>query len=303
MELRQSDYENYDYRDFWQDNQRLYEDTSERIALRKMLAPIRDRSGIFADIGCGYGRLFAEYQDFHTILLLDYSMKNLKIAKAHIRKYLHDKKKLSSVHFIAADALSLPLRADIVDVLLTVRVVHHLANPQLYFDQAHRVLKRDGTFVLEFANKRNTKNIFRSMAGKMDTSPFNLKPSRVGDTILNYHPAYILDMLQKKNFVLQKRLSVSNFRLQLAKKIIPFKVLLFLENLYQKGFSFLSLGPSIFLRTQLLKKQPPVQVSSLEHILVCPQCPQDTLKIEDHQAICNGCGRQYPRQQGIFDFK
>ncbi|MGM0366427.1 MAG: methyltransferase domain-containing protein [Actinomycetota bacterium] len=305
MEVRQSDYENYDYRQFWEDDRRLYEDMSERIALKKMLAPIKHRSGVFADVGCGYGRLFNEYKDFGTILLLDYSMKNLKVAKDNIGKYLGPgHRKLSSVHFIAADALKLPIRSDMVDVLMTVRVVHHLSSPQFYFDQVYRVLKGGGTYILEFANKRNAKNILRGLVGRMDTSPYSLTPSRVGETILNYHPAYILGMLAQREFKVLKMLSVSNFRLQAVKKIVPLKALLALENFYQNVFSLLNFGPSIFLKAELLKKPKNyVRPEGIEDILACPQCSQPELNLEPDRVRCTVCGREYPVKGGIFNFK
>jgi len=305
LEIRCSDYENYDYREFWKDDQRLYEDLSERIALRKLLAPVKDRSGVFADIGCGYGRLFSQYKDFGTIILVDYSMNNLRVARDNIGKYLGpEHKKLSSVHFIAADALKLPIRTDVVDVLLTVRVVHHLPNPQLYFDQVSRVLKGGGTYILEFANKRNTKNILRNMAGRMDTSPFNLVPSRVGDTILNYHPAHILGMLGQREFRVIKLLSVSNFRLQLIKKMVPTRALLFLENFYQNVFSFLSFGPSIFLKAKLLKEPGNyARADKIENILACPDCGEGGLVVGKDKVSCRACSREFKVEDGIFNFK
>ncbi len=305
MELRRSDYENYDYRQFWKDDQRLYEDRCERMALRKLLSPIGGQRGIFADIGCGYGRLFAEYKGFGTILMLDYSMKNLRTAKSNIEKYLGpDKQRLSSVYFIAADALKLPLATDSVDVLLTVRVVHHLSNPQFYFDQVRRVTKGGGTFIMEFANKRNTKNILRSLVGKMDTSPFNLLPSRVGDTILNYHPKHLLAMLAERNFGICKLLSVSNFRIQLVKKALPLKFLLSLENMYQNVFSFLSLGPSIFIKAELPKQvSDSMKASKIEDILACPNCAGAKLNLAPQEAACTKCGKRYRVEEGIFNFK
>ncbi len=303
--LRRSDYENYDYQDFWKDEKRLYEDMSERIALRKMLAPLQDRSGVFADIGCGYGRLFTEYRDFKTILLVDYSMKNLRTAKKNIKKYLGaDQMQGSSIHFIAADASRLPFRSDIIDVLLTVRMVHHLSDPRLYFDQVQRVLKDGGTYILEFANKRNTKNILRSMVGRMDTSPFNLTPSRIGDTIQNYHPSYILGMLTERNFNLKWILSVSNFRLPLLKKILPLKTILVLEDIYQRFLSSLSLGPSLFLKTNLEKKSSvQEQGDEIGNILACPKCFKSCLIIHDDRVTCRTCKVDYSIDEGIFDFK
>jgi len=56
--IRQSDYENYDYRQFWQDSKRDYEDKSERLAVRKLFKSIDTEGKIFIDLGCGFARLF-----------------------------------------------------------------------------------------------------------------------------------------------------------------------------------------------------------------------------------------------------
>ncbi len=57
MGIRQSDYENYDYRQFWEEDKRLYEDGSERIAIRKFLKGGQRKNKLLVDLGCGYGRL------------------------------------------------------------------------------------------------------------------------------------------------------------------------------------------------------------------------------------------------------
>ncbi len=75
--IRKSDYENYDYREFWEDGSRLYEDSSERLAIRKLLRSVDKQGRTCIDLGCGYGRLFNEYMDLNNIILVDYSLKNL----------------------------------------------------------------------------------------------------------------------------------------------------------------------------------------------------------------------------------
>ncbi|MFO7929053.1 MAG: methyltransferase domain-containing protein [Candidatus Humimicrobiaceae bacterium] len=304
MVIRKSDYENYDYREFWKNEKRKYEDSSERIALRKLLLPIKNNGKLFVDIGCGYGRLFNEYKYFEKIILIDYSLKNLKNARRHISRYLEfDREKLQNIHFIVADATNLPLKANVADVVLTVRVVHHINNVEKYFNEISRIIKSGGTIILEFANKRNTKNILRTLVGRMDTSAFNLEPSQVGETILNYHPEYIYNFLKEREFGVEKVISVSNLRLPIIKKIVSHKILVFFENIFQYLFSFLSLGPSIFLKAKCRHgNQKSARGNKISEILICPNCGS-SLSIEKNKIICSGCGKVFQKEEGIFNLK
>lgn len=319
MAIRRSDYENYDYRDFWKNDKRLYEDRSERIAIRRFLSRLEEYDRVFFDIGCGYGRLFGEYMNFNTIILIDYSLRNLKNARDRIKKFLKsDNKKFNTVYFVAADASNLPIKTACADIVLTVRVVHHLDYPEKYFDEVTRILKKGGLYILEFANKRNLKNILRYIAGKMDTSPFNLIPSQVGETILNYHPKYITEMLTSRGFSIKKLISASNFRLEFLKRYLSINLLLFLEKMYQRFFSFTALGPSIFLEsildkkinnkclTDFNKKIKKINRDSkikIEDILICPYCKEDVLIFHRHSTVCRKCERRFPIEEGIYNFK
>ncbi len=311
MNLRKTDYENYDYSKFWENNKRLYEDKSERLALRKLLTGENGKNKLFFDIGCGYGRLFNEYMDFETIILIDYSLNNLKNARSRIEKFLkNNPQRMSSVYFIASDAACLPIKSDSADVILTVRVVHHLEDPRKYFDEVIRILKNRGLFLLEFANKRNLKNILRFFIGKMDTSPFNLRPSQVGETILNFHPRYISNLLDKRNCLVGKSISVSNFRLNFLKKFPGTKTLIFFEKIYQKFFPFMSLGPSVFLKCTLNKSESKESEDvymnrkiNLEDILICTSCRKAALIFDENRIECKNCGRAFVKENGIYNFK
>jgi ubiquinone/menaquinone biosynthesis C-methylase UbiE len=308
VNFRKSDYESYDYSKFWEDDRRLYEDRAERLALRRLLAGIEGENKLFFDIGCGYGRLFNEYKDFGTIVLIDYSLNNLKNARNRIERFLkNNPEKLLSIHFIAADATSLPIKSSCADVILTVRVVHHLDNPEKYFNEVARVLKHGGLYFLEFANKRNLKNILRSFAGRMDTSPFNLMPSQIGETILNFHPKYITSLLEKRNFTIRKSVSVSNFRLGLLKRFPGTKTLIFLEKIYQKFFSFTLLGPSIFLKS-ILNKSVSESIGrdrkmNFEDFLICTSCGDVDLIFNEDVIKCRNCGNTFIKENGIYNFK
>ncbi len=254
MPIRKSDYESYDYQEFWEDDKRYYEDQSERMALRSMLKGVDPSNKLFIDIGCGYARLFNEYSKFQKVVLIDYSMKNLRNARDRISRFFSDNpEKLLNVLFVSADATAIPIRDDSADTVLTVRVVHHLDRPEKYFDEVKRILKVGSLYLFEFANKRNLKNILRFMIGKMDTSPFGPAPSQIGETIRNYHPKEIYRKLGERNIRIERIISVSNFRLGILKKIFGNKLLLFFENIYQKIFSFITWGPSIFIKGYLIK--------------------------------------------------
>ena len=136
MPLRRSDYENYDYQEFWEDDKRFYEDRSERMALRKLFRGEDSSGRVFIDIGCGYGRLFNEYSGFSRIVMVDYSLNNLKNARMRVNNFLAGYRgRIPKVLYIAADATRLPFRDASADALLTVRVIHHLEYPDKYFDE------------------------------------------------------------------------------------------------------------------------------------------------------------------------
>jgi len=323
LSIRKSDYENYDYQQFWEGNKRLYEDYSERIALRRLLRGEETRDRLFLDIGCGYGRLFNEYRHFSRIVLVDYSMTNLANARMRINKFLSDTAgNIPRVLYVAADAARLPFRAEVADIILTVRMVHHLEYPEKYFDQVRRILKKEGLYILEFANKRNTKNILRFFIGKIDISPFNKIPSQVGETIKNYHPAYINDQLSSRGIIVEKSVSVSNFRLGLLKKVPGTNVLALLENLYQRFLPFIALGPSIFIKgikedpqrhhkasigirqsTHTKKNNFINRLSDFTDIIICPGCGNTNFRPGQEMIECSNCGRSFSIKKGIIDFR
>jgi ubiquinone/menaquinone biosynthesis C-methylase UbiE len=342
LPIRKSDYENYDYREFWEDDKRYYEDQSERIALRSMLKGVDPSNKLLIDIGCGYARLFNEYSKFQRVVLIDYSIKNLRNARERVSRFLSDDpEKLSNILFVSADATSIPIRDDSASTVLTVRVVHHLDRPEKYFDEVKRVLRVGGLYLFEFANKRNLKNILRFIIGKMDTSPFGPVPSQIGETIRNYHPKEIYKKLKQRDIRIERIISVSNFRLGILKKIFGNRLLLFFENIYQNAFSFITWGPSIFIkgylmesgnqsssdgdkrsfqdtgrqaspdngntdskeREQFFKDLLGQNLASFSDILICPSCHSKNLTLSGDKMKCGECKHQFLVDGNILDLK
>ncbi|MCE5329779.1 class I SAM-dependent methyltransferase [bacterium] len=319
MELRKSDYESYDYRKFWQDNKRGYEDFSERKAIRKLLKNF-EKKGTIADIGCGFGRLFNEYNDFDRVIMLDYSVNNLKNAREVINDFFFKNKsakKPNSLYFIAADAERIPIKNDVLDMVISVRLMHHLNSPERFINEVQRILKEDGCFILEFANKRNLKNILKFFLGRTKKSPFSSEPLYIGETIRDYHPKIILRYIKSSGLKLIKLLSVSNFRISFLKTKLKPCILTKLESISQVLFSSLKLGPSIFVKS--VKKSSNLFTESIDYvknngsedfldiseILVCPACGSsgNCLIISGEVISCGSCGKKFKNFDGIYDLR
>ena len=186
-------------------------------------------------------------------------------------------------------------------------------------------LKPGGYFLLEFANKRNLKNILKFMFGKLSQSPFDSQPLQIGETILNYHPKFIKSLLKQTGFKILKQISASNYRLGFLKRHINLKVLLLFENIYQDIFSFFDTGPSIFLKTVKAGSEETYRVKTgllqagtviadsiqtikdfedFKTILCCPACRERNLQIDSvGKVFCNSCKREFYTDEGIYVFK
>jgi len=247
-------YDSFDYPEFWKG--REYEDRAERIALEKLLSKIPQK-GSLIDIGGGFGRLAQIYApEFKKCLLVDPSEKHLNLGQKNLKNF-------KNLQFKKGIGENLPVKDATFDVVLMVRVVHHLPDPEKTFREASRVLKPSGYFVLEFANKihflarlraflKGNFNFASNLQSLDQRSPASLASGTI--PLFNHHPKFILERLEKANFQIISLLSVSNFRHPILKKIIPLPILVFLEkyfSLFVSHFSFLSyFGPSIFILCQ-----------------------------------------------------
>jgi len=242
----------FNYRQFWATRQ--YEDQAERSALKKLLVLIKSKKiKNLIDIGAGFGRLTPVYTPlFQSCLLVEPSEKLLAEAKKINRRY-------DNLSFKESYVEKLPVEDNSFDVALMVRVAHHLPDLEKMITEVKRILKPEGYFIMEFANKMHFKNrlealikfnfiFFRSHL------PENLKTKRNATPFFNYHPNQIKTLLLSHDFKIIKSISVSNFRHPWLKKLIPLKLLLKMENLRQEIslHQNLYLGPSIFV---LAKKE------------------------------------------------
>lgn len=248
-------YDTYDYPAYWDD--REYEHKAEYFAIKTLLDKIPNIKTII-EIGAGYGRLFSSFSyRAKKIILSDPSASSLSLARKKIR---NNKKAV----FIQAglENLSTKLRGGTADLVIMVRVLHHIKDTQEAFKIVAKLLKDNGYFILEFANKGHIKATLRefykgNLTFPLDISPIDksCKKSRKNKCLpfINYHPDAIIEQLKNAGFTIIKKLSVSNIRSTFLKKIVATSTLIDIEKALQKPLSYINFGPSIFI---LAKKHP-----------------------------------------------
>lgn len=245
-----SPYDLYDYVSYWKG--RTYEDNAERIALEQFLEKIFSRESL-VDIGGGFGRLCNTYSPlFKECLIVDPSQKNLVEGEKLFKNFINVKFKKDSLP-------NLDLKNDSFGTVLMIRVAHHISELLPSFKEINRILKSKGFLVLEFANKMHFVSKIKALFTLnfkyfSDTAPVekrslsSIKQRKI--TFVNHHPKKIIEDLKNSGFEIMEVLSVSNFRSSILKKILPQKLLLYLEKISQKPFSKIYFGPSIFVLAQ-----------------------------------------------------
>lgn len=285
------DYEGSSYRtDFWEGQGREYEDLAERIALRRLL-PSSGRRII--DIGAGFGRLADLYTEYDHVILLDYSLSQLEYARQRLGT--------DRFTYIAADIYRLPLRDNVVDTAVMVRVMHHLVNVSNALHQLYRILVPGGAMILEYANKRHFKNILRRALGR-SPNPFEEQPYEFAPLHYDFHPRWTQRQLVGAGFVPQRQLSVSLLRSGLLKRQVKATTLAMIDGWQQKLFAPLAIAPSMFVRSAINKEGQAIPPTRND-LFCCPDCGSCTLNEMNQVLHCAQCGRDWPITNGIYVFK
>jgi ubiquinone/menaquinone biosynthesis C-methylase UbiE len=285
------DYEGSDYQErFWDCGQREYEDQVENIAIRRLIPASGE---CLLDVGAGAGRNVPRYGGFERIVLLDYARSQLESARG----------RLGSSHryiYVAADAYHLPFAPGAFDAATMIRTLHHIVDPLDALRQVRSVLSKGGTFILEFANKRNLKAIGRWMFGRQAWNPFRLEPVEFAPLNFDFHPYAVRSWLQEAGFRMEKQLTVSHFRLRLVKRLVPLRVLVGLDALFQWTGRWWQLTPSVFTKSIAIGEDKGLAGDKFWR---CPIC--GTLELDQSRdgLRCQVCGRTWQLKDGIYDFR
>ena len=293
------DYEGSQYEtDFWIGRGREYEDAVERIALRSLIPPKGRR---IAEIGAAFGRLVELYQGYDQIILLDYSRSQLQTAAKRLG---HDPRYV----FVAGNVYSLPLADGVLDTLVMVRVMHHLAEVNRALAELRRVTHAQSTTVVEYANKRNLKALFRWWSGKQDWSPHSPDPVEFVKLNFDFHPAWMDQQFAGAGFSVQESLAVSHFRLGLLKRVVPTNLLAGIDSLLFRAGNRYPVSPSVFVRMNAQNMSNsttlPTQSMDIGALFRCPACGSAGLqRTQEDIFLCSTCNNRYAKKLGVWDFK
>lgn len=292
------DYEGSDYqRSFWDTGGREYEDRTEAIALRRLLPKQGD---LLLELGAGAGRNTPRYLGFDQIILLDYSRTQLEQAQQRLGKS-------DQYVYVAADVYRLPFIDGLFDAATMIRVLHHMADAPKALEQVKNVMRSDGVFILEYANKLNLKAIFRYWLGQQQWSPFTHEPVEFVKLNFDFHPNAIRNWLENLGFRVEKTLTLSYFRVGLLKRLVPTSVLVSLDSLLQWTGTWWQLSPSVFVKAKSVGRNGiPPSVYRQDTILSyfkCPDCGHSPLTDKTTYLECSGCGKKWGVKDEIYDFR
>jgi ubiquinone/menaquinone biosynthesis C-methylase UbiE len=284
-------YDGSDYQEtFWEHGGRAYEDQVEAVALRRLL-PATGK--LLLEIGAGAGRNTPRYQGHEQVVLLDYAITQLQQAQQRLgnsKGYI----------YVAADAYHLPFVPGLFDTATMIRTLHHIADVPRVFQQVRRVLRPQAVFVLEFANKQNLKAVLRYLFHRQSWSPFSLQQVELATLNFDFHPRQVQDWLKDQGFRIERKLTVSHFRLGLFKRWVPLKLLVGMDSLVQLTGNWWQFSPSVFVRSKAVGDTPVAPAGMFFRCLNCGAYPLN----ETPSALqCLSCGCKWPVEGGIYNFR
>jgi SAM-dependent methyltransferase len=241
----------FDYRDYWKG--REYEHLSEKMALEKLFKEIgKDklaRANVL-EIGAGFGRVSKFYLNkVKRAFLLEPSEKLIKQGEEYL-------KNCTNYTYIKTDTSGIANLNEKFDLVIMVRVLHHIDDSNRLFRDISRSLFPQGYFILEVPNKKNFKyivsNILRlNLSALFDDSRMDIRSREKKNnkfiSFYNYSYSQIAQELKSNNFKIVKKLSVSNFRLRSLKRLLPLPILLKIESSMQIILSRFNFAPSLFV--------------------------------------------------------
>ena len=245
------------------------------------------------ELGAGAGRNTPRYQGYERIVVLDYSRSQLERAQQALGQS-------QRFVYVAADIYHLPFVDGLFDGATMIRTLHHMAEAAQALAQVRRVLQKDACFILEFANKQNIKAILRWAMHRQYWNPFSPEPVEFVALNYDFHPATVRAWLKQNDFVIERQLTVSHYRIGFFKTYFPVKLLVWMDSLAQLTGDMWQLSPSVFVRTHAAGESiPPAEIGTFFR---CPSCAT-ALPDTPPQITCPTCARVYSVEGGIYDFR
>jgi SAM-dependent methyltransferase len=198
---------------------------------------------------------------------------------------------------------SLPFVEGLFDGATMIRTLHHMADAPKALGQVRKVLSPGGTFILEFASKLNLKAMLRYWFGKQEWSPFAPEPVEFVELNFDFHPKTVRKWLQEIGFHIDHILTVSHFRMDLLKRLVPTGILVALDSIAQWTGPYWQLTPSVFVRASLGGERSEPAPDEVIQWFKCPECGDSPLEKHADHLQCTSCGSRWAIRDGIYDFR
>lgn len=237
-----------DYPAYWAG--RRYEHRAEVMAVSRLLHG--HRFGHAVDVGGGFGRISVILRHYAArVTVTDPSIRQLELAE----RYLHGR---AGMDTRLMDAAHLDFDDDSVDLVVMVRLLHHLPDPADALCETARILKTGGYAVIEAANVLHAINRARCLVSRktIAESPVDIRSrhhrQQGGIPFVSHHPERLMLQLAVCGLQVERMLSVSNLRHPVVKRIMPERLMLAAEYVMQVPLAPAYFGPSMFF---LVRKQ------------------------------------------------
>jgi len=201
--------------------------------------------------------------------------------------------------YVAADIYKLPFVDGLFDGATMIRALHHMAEPVKALRQVRNVLQTNANFILEYANKQNTKAILRYWLGRQSWNPFTREAVEFAALNFDFHPQAIRQWMGETGFSIGKTLTFHTCGSACSKRLVPTGALAALDGLLQPTGELFQFTPSVFIGATA---QGQTAIATAGSFFKCPECAHSLL--EDHvDYLSCTCGRQYAYRDGIYNFK
>ena len=144
-----------------------YWDSFEKDRVLPMLGDLKNKKVL--DVGAGTGRLALR------MAKLDAQVTALDISEEMLEKF---NVLCSMFHAVVGDAENLPFADESFDIVVATFLIVHLKDPRRFFDEAYRVLKNSGLFLVTNINQRKAPAV-KTKDGLIEIESFYHRPEAV----------------------------------------------------------------------------------------------------------------------------